>query len=108
MRAIEHRQPELLHQFRCLSRRRGLVQDSLKLIEIEDRVDELFDLETDPLELLSLVEQRPQDVQRLERHLRRVATLMERQRDITPAGATLEVEGDDTLLQRLRGLGYIE
>ena len=108
VRAIEHRQPELLHQFRCLSRRRGLVQDSLKLIEIEDRVDELFDLETDPLELLSLVEQRPQDVQRLERHLGRVATLMERQRDITPAGATLEVEGDDTLLQRLRGLGYIE
>ena len=108
VRAIEHRQPELLQAFRCLSRRRAVVHDSLKLIEVDDEVDALFDLTADPQEEVSLVGQRPQDAARLEQQLRRVAELVERQRDNTTVGATLEVEEDDRLLQRLRGLGYIE
>ncbi|HZD11099.1 MAG TPA: sulfatase [Candidatus Binatia bacterium] len=108
VRAIEHRQPELLSAFRCLSRRRALVQGDLKLITVDDETDELFDLQGDPQELVSLVQQRPDAVARLEPHLTRLVELIERQRDITAAGAGLEIGEDDSLLQRLRGLGYID
>jgi uncharacterized sulfatase len=108
VRAIEHRQPELLDAFRCLSRRRALVQDHSKLITVDDMPDELFDLENDPMELADLAARHSQDVVRLARSLTRAVELMERQRDKIAAGAALEIGEDDALLQRLRGLGYIE
>ncbi|MFW6098103.1 MAG: sulfatase [Chloroflexota bacterium] len=108
VRAIEHRQPDLLQRFRCLSQRRALVQQDLKLITVENTPDELFNLQDDPLELANCLEERPQDVTHLRQHLGRVIERVERQRDSTTAGAGLEIGDDDALLQRLRGLGYIE
>lgn len=108
VRAIEHRQPELLETFRCLAMRRALVHDGLKLITVDDVNDELFDLEGDPLELANLLAEQPDDAMRLQRHLQRVEELVERQRDNTQVGVGLEIDGDDSLLQRLRGLGYID
>jgi hypothetical protein len=109
VRAIKHRQPELLDAFRCLSRRRALVQDHRKLITVDDVPDELFDLENDPMERADLATRHSQDVLRLARSLTRAVELMERQRDNIAAGAALALgEDDDALLQRLRGLGYIE
>lgn len=110
VRAIEHRQPHLLPAFGCLSRRRALLQDTLKLIWVEDAGDELFDLQDDPLELVNLREKQPQPkaAERLQRQLQRMVELVERQRDGTEAGAPVDLEGDEGLLQRLRGLGYIE
>lgn len=108
VRAIEHRQPHLLETFRCLSLRRALVHQGLKLITVEDEANELFDLQRDPLELASCLEERAQDVDRLQQNLTRATERVERQRDSTTAGAGLEIGEDDALLQRLRGLGYIE
>jgi len=108
VRAIEHRQPELLETFRCLSLRRALVHDGMKLITVDGASDELFNLQNDPREHVSLLKELPQDAARLQRHLARSIELVERQRDNTVAGAALEIGADDSLLQRLRGLGYID
>lgn len=108
VRAIEHRQPHLLEAFGCLSRRRALLQDTRKLIWVEDAGDELFDLKGDPRELVNLREKLPQEVDRLQKQLQRMVDLVERQGDGTAAGVPVDLEGDEGLLQRLRGLGYIE
>jgi uncharacterized sulfatase len=108
VRAIEHRQPQLLQAFRCLSQRRALVQGALKLIQVEGEADELFDLSADPRELNDLLPERPQDAAQLERRLQRFTTSVQRQREETAAGVTLDLQSDERLLRRLRGLGYIE
>lgn len=108
VKAIEHRQPELLEKFRCLSLRRALVRDALKLIQLDDEVDQLFDLEKDPLELENVLAQRPTDAAALEEQLERVAAAATRRQENVTAGSLLDLEGDEHLLQRLRGLGYIE
>lgn len=108
VRAIEHRQPELLQKFRCLSLRRALVNNGHKLITVDGANDELFDLVRDPLELQNMLERQPEIATSLERNLTRAVELVDRQRDNTTAGAGLEIGDDDTLLQQLRGLGYID
>lgn len=108
VKAIRHRQPQLLDQFRCLSLRRALVKEEFKLIEVDEEVDELFDLDKDPLELANLLEQRPEVVAALAERLERIAAAAERQQENFSAGSLVDLEGDEHLLQRLRGLGYIE
>ncbi|MFW6070245.1 MAG: sulfatase [bacterium] len=108
VRAIEHRQPQLLEQFGCLSLRRALLRDELKLIEVDGKSQELFDLDRDPLELDNVLSQRLPDAAQLERHLARLTEHVVRQRDNTTAGAPLGEQMDERLLQQLRGLGYIE
>ncbi|MCA9938844.1 MAG: sulfatase [Anaerolineales bacterium] len=107
VRAIEHRQPELLEPFRCLARRQAIVQDDMKLIQVDGQPDELFQLQHDPLELHNRLAHMPTEADQLARMLNRVARRVENQRDQLTAGALLQMD-DDKLLQRLRGLGYIE
>jgi hypothetical protein len=110
IRAIEKRQPELLDRFRCLSTRRSVVKlqadGTFKLITIDDEPDELFDLAADPLELEDISQKRPLARQKLTDELQRIQTGLEAQRIGLQAGT--EVEMDEALIQRLRGLGYID
>ena len=108
VKAIQHRQPELLEQRRCLSLRRALVKDNLKLIHVDGESEELFNLAADPLELHNQLSRLPEEAGRLDEELRLVVSLVEKQRANWSAGATLDLEEDKRLLQLLRGLGYIE
>ena len=108
VKAIEHRHPELLEAYRCLSLRRALVKDNLKLIRVDEEPEELFDLDVDPLELQNEMAHRPEDAGRLDEQLQLVVSLAEKQRANWSAGKTLDLEEDERLLQLLRGLGYIE
>ena len=108
VKAIRHRQPHLLEQFRCLSVRRALVQHTAKLIQLDGEPDELFDLEIDPLELENLLDAEPQEAAAMAERLRRVTAAAARQQESVTAGTLLDLEGDEHLLQRLRGLGYID
>jgi arylsulfatase A-like enzyme len=108
VKAIQRRQPELIESFRCLALRRSIVKDQLKLIQVDGRADELFDLAEDALELSDLSSQRPLAVGELERQLERLVALVERQQANLAAGMTLDLEDDEQLKQRLRALGYIE
>ncbi|MCP4361255.1 MAG: sulfatase-like hydrolase/transferase, partial [Chloroflexi bacterium] len=114
VRAIKKRQPELLEQYRCLSTRRAVVrqttadktQTTHKLIHVDDTADELFDLQADPLENEDKLAARPSTVATLNQDIKRIAANVDRQRQNLTAGAEIEI--NDNLIQRLRGLGYID
>jgi hypothetical protein len=97
-----------LEPFRVLSVRRSLVKDNLKLIQVDGQPDELFDLDADPAELTNLTAAQPDAVASLNQQLNWISSLVERQRDSLTAGTHLAPETDEHVLQRLRGLGYIE
>jgi hypothetical protein len=110
VRAIENRQPQLLEQFRCLALRRAVVQhksaDTHKLIQIDDDPAELFDLASDPLELANVLAERPSLAPLLNQQINQMTQKAEIQREHLTTGDTIEM--DESLLQQLRGLGYIE
>ncbi len=107
-KAVERRQPELLERFRCLETRRALVEDRLKLIQLSDDPDEMFDLSTDLLELRDMSTAKPDHARRLNLKLSQFVHRVEALRDDLTAESNLDLEADEKLLQRLRGLGYIE
>jgi arylsulfatase A-like enzyme len=107
-KAIRHRQPELLTSFRCLELRRAVVRDEWKLIHLAGEVDELFNLDDDPMELTNRLAQETARAGILDQQLKAMVRQAEATRDGLGAGATLNLEQDEQLMQRLRGLGYIE
>ncbi len=107
-KAVQHRQPELLERFRCLDLRRAVVRDEWKLIQLAGEADELFDLDSDPLELANRLARDEATAGVLEQQLKAMVRQAEATRDGLGAGATLDLEQDEQLAQRLRGLGYIE
>jgi uncharacterized sulfatase len=91
VRAIEQRQPHLLEQFRCLSERRAIVREgeglTHKLIHLDEKPDELFDLAEDPLELNDIRREQPILSASLDDQLKRMAgnTLLQRVRQTSGA-----------------------
>lgn len=111
VRALEARQPELLEANRCLSLRRAVVEKvdgaNHKLIQVDDTADELFNLAQDPIELRNLLTEQAEITAEMDDHLSTLAADAVAQRD--QAGAiSAEMDVDDDLLQRLRGLGYLD
>lgn len=115
VKAIENRQPELLTRFRCLSTRRAVVRPSridegtpLKLIEVDDVPEELYNLSADPAEITNLFGEDPSVSAALKLTLEQMVQRSLRERDAQPAGASVDLDVDELLRQRLRGLGYLE
>lgn len=119
VRAIEQRQPELLEAFRCLELRRAAVRqtpqmgstekaDPLKLIRIGESDAELYNLRQDPGEITNLVASKPETELAMDKLISLMVNRAEREGRQTTGGTAIEVEGDEQLLQRLRGLGYME
>jgi uncharacterized sulfatase len=123
VKAIAARQPALLEAHRCLEVRRAVVQQSklqpgdprsaaVKLIHVNDQPDQLFELESDPLELADLLPEYPLQtnaaVAALNRSLEQLVSRVHREFNDQSAGAAVDLEGDEQLRQRLRGLGYLE
>jgi uncharacterized sulfatase len=115
VRAIEKRQPELLEAYRCLSVRRAVVQEkgvgeaeavSHKLIQVDEKLDELFDLAHDPLESENLLAERPSITEPMQKELNRLMTAVSQQKAQVTAGSQIEL--DDNVTRRLRALGYID
>jgi len=107
-KAIQRRQPELLQRFRCLENRLAVVRDTFKLIRVSDWPEELFDLDADPLELANLLSEHPAVAANLNLEGEQLAQLTQKQRENLAAGTSLDLEADEQLLERLRGLGYVE
>jgi hypothetical protein len=88
--------------------RRAVVRDNIKLIQLSEWPEALFDLATDPPEIENMMSDNPFEVEALNKLIEEFVRLSEIQRENLAAGVTLELDNDDQLLQRLRGLGYIE
>ena len=112
VKAIEQRQPHLLEQFNCLAERRAIVtmKDSAthKLIRVSDQPSQLFDLTRDPKELDDILESRQYLAQDLDAHLADAVENALQQQDKQVGTTDLKIESDDHLVQRLRGLGYVD
>ena len=107
-KAIGQRHPELLELYRCLSMRRTIVSENLKLIRVAEQADELFDITSDPMELNNIIADRPDAASNLNLEIDQLIHLAEAQRDNLAHGQRIDMEVDENLLNHLRGLGYIE
>jgi arylsulfatase A-like enzyme len=107
-KAVQHRQPELLERFRSLATRRAVIKESAKLIEVSGNSDEMFDIDADPLEMTNLIGEQPEITHALESELESHSQVVKAQSEMMEAGSTLDLEADEQLVERLRGLGYIE
>lgn len=113
VKAIEQRQPHLLASFRCLATRRAVVRpagernEPFKLIHVNGRSDELFNLHEDPRELNDVRAQRPSTVALLDQQVQQMAETAVKQRDQLTA-ESVDMQVDEQLTRRLRGLGYLD
>jgi arylsulfatase A-like enzyme len=108
---MEANNPEAIEPFRVRAMRRTIYDGSSKLMTVADRPDEFFDVQRDPLEEQNLLENPlgyENEVLRLERMLDDFVVVSEAHRDGTAAGRQIDLSNNPELLERLRGLGYIE
>ncbi len=108
VKAVERREPELISRYGIHHLRRAVVKNDLKLIQVNEQAEELYHLVQDPLELANIRPEQPETAQKLNGELNNIAANVERQRQALTAGTTIDLEGDERLLQHLRSLGYIE
>jgi arylsulfatase A-like enzyme len=108
---MEMNNPEAIEPFRVKLMRRAVFEDHAKLMTVNDRPDEFFDINKDRAETHNLLDNPAgyeNDILRLERKLESFISLAEAHRDGTAAGNEIDFSSDPELLERLRGLGYIE
>lgn len=98
---IEHRQPELIQRLSLHQVRRGVYDGANKLVTVGERSEGLFDVAQDPAETRDVTSQHPEVVQRLQG---RLAAFMRSNGE--QQASTFDV--DDSVLDNLRALGYIE
>jgi uncharacterized sulfatase len=105
---MENNDPEALETFRCRQMRRAAYRGQYKLITVGDEPDELFDVIADPGERDNLIDDQPGLVAELQEALETFQQAAEMRRPTQWQESRLRVEEDEVLLERLRGLGYID
>ena len=105
---MENSDQEAIETFRCRSMRRAVYRDNYKLITVGDEPDELFDVIADPGELDNLIDKQPGLVRELNQLLTEFRAESQARRPAQWEGARLRLEDDDSLLERLRALGYVD
>jgi arylsulfatase A-like enzyme len=112
VKAIEQRQPQLLEQFQCLAERRAIIRagnvSTHKLIRLARNPDQLFDLNNDPQELNDVRKSNQSLVDDLDYQLTDIVNKLLIEGENQPAKPDINLENDSQLLQRLRGLGYVD
>ena len=108
IRAVSDRYPELIDRHGCRSMRRAVVQDAWKLIRVDEKPAELYQLAADPREVDNRLAAEPETTSRLDRSMALMKHRLELQRNQLPSGEALDLSTDEKLLQHLKGLGYIE
>jgi uncharacterized sulfatase len=112
VKAVERRQPELLDAFHCLDERHAIVRqiddDTYKLIHLDYQPHELFDLPPDPMEEHNVLELLPAISEQLSFQLKGKVEELHKRRERLTSASTIDVESDSQLMQRLRGLGYLD
>lgn len=100
--------PDLIDLFHCRQNRWAVFQNRHKLVRVEGRQDELFDLSADPLETQNIIDRQPARAARLTTELKDfVSQAIARQPDSWQR-RSLDLEEDENVVRQLRALGYIE
>ncbi|MEM7031090.1 MAG: sulfatase [Chloroflexota bacterium] len=101
--------PHLIDHFHCNLNRRAVYLGHHKLARIDSIGDEIFDLSSDPEELHDLHETHADIAAKLVGKLDAfMVQALARRPDNWEAHQTINLEEDESLLQQLRALGYIE
>ncbi len=104
LNVLKHRSPSLIERLRLMQIRRAVYQDAYKLATVGERIEGLFHIPSDPLELHNLAPNQPNTAADLEKQLNQfMLNIAGMGRD---SAATLDA--DDEVLDNLRALGYIE
>ena len=105
---MENDDPEAIKTFRCRQMRRAAYRGNYKLITVGDEPDELFDVTADPGELDNLIREKPGVTTELDQLLTEFQKDAHTRRPTHWEDSRLRLEGDEALMERLRGLGYID
>ncbi len=103
--------PEAIERYRVNRMRRAVYSHGRKLMTVGGQPDEFFDVLSDPFENRNLLDTPAgyeNDILRLEQQMENFVLVSEAQRDGIEPGATIDYSDNPELLERLRGLGYIE
>ncbi len=106
LNVIQHRDPALIERLKLRNVRRGIYDGEHKLVLVDDRVEGLFNVTDDPLEIHNRAVAESERVAALSRKLNGLVLQAESRRvesAVFEGGAR-----DAALLEHLRALGYIE
>jgi arylsulfatase A-like enzyme len=101
---IQHRSPALIDRLLLKGVRRAVYHGDTKLAVAGDKVEGLYDLGADPAETANVAEGHPALVDDLKRRLSTFVKTAESRR----AEAALYAPVDESVVEQLRALGYIE
>lgn len=108
---MEANSPAAIEQFRVRQTRRAIFADGLKLLTVGEQPDEFFNTRRDPFEnhdLLSQPAGYEKQMLQMQRDLESFVAVSEARRNGVTAGSVVDYSNNPELLERLRGLGYIE
>lgn len=104
LNVIQHRTPLLIQQLKLQTVRRGIYQGAHKLAVIDQNVEGFFDISADPGEVRNIAANHMTAVSEMQRKLASLVALAESRR----AEAGFSDRVDDSVVEHLRALGYIE
>jgi arylsulfatase A-like enzyme len=108
---MEMTNPEAVETFRLHKMRRAIYGDGYKLMTVAGQPDEFFAERDDPFERNNLLDNPlglENDIIRMQHKMEDFVILHEAHRDGTAPAGTIDYSDNPELLERLRGLGYIE
>jgi uncharacterized sulfatase len=108
---MEMNNPGAIEEFRVRMMRRTIYNSHTKLMTLADQPHEFFDVKQDYFETRNLIDNPfgyENELIRLQRELEEYIVVAEAHRDGTAAGQEIDYSNNPELLDRLRGLGYIE
>lgn len=97
----------VIEAFRCNQMRRAAYQGDYKLITVGGKPDELFDVTNDPDELTNLIDDKPTLATELNDLLTKFVLAADMRRPDNREMVRVDLD-EETIAERLRGLGYIE
>jgi arylsulfatase A-like enzyme len=109
VKLIENKNPDLVEQFRCLATRRAIYKGTKKLVTVDDKAEELYDIAQDPEEIENRISDQPELAEELYGRLQNnLASARSRHANNGNDRQKVNLEDEPEVAERLRQLGYIE